>query len=208
MQDMTKIFSIIKTKNIELLKDIISNDKACVNSIDEYGDIPLHMALEDIELVKLLMEAGADVNGQDEFGFTALHKAVEYGNLEIIKFLIKSGADINSKDKERYSPLHIAIISGNIEIIRFLIKKGADVNCKNYCKVTPLHLVPMYLEEEAIEAAELLVEKGGDIEAKDNNGNTFMSIILLEKRLDLMEFAIKKLSGVNNFKIELIHKNT
>jgi ankyrin repeat protein len=49
-----------------------------------------------LEIVKLLLEHGADVNAKTAYE-TALHLAAEKGHLEIVKFLLEHGADVNAK---------------------------------------------------------------------------------------------------------------
>ena len=50
------------------------------------------------EAVKILVEAGADVNAKNEADFTALHGAAFKGLNEIIEYLVAHGADINARD--------------------------------------------------------------------------------------------------------------
>ena len=58
-----------------------------------------------IEIVKFLLENGANINSKDKYGRCPLHFALYEGNqeaqtLEVVKFLIEKGADVNSKDGE------------------------------------------------------------------------------------------------------------
>jgi hypothetical protein len=58
--------------------------------------------------VKLLVEAGADVNAANEAGFTALHGAAYRGWDDVIKFLVEHGANINAQDYKGRTPYRIA----------------------------------------------------------------------------------------------------
>ncbi|WP_223233284.1 ankyrin repeat domain-containing protein [Chitinophaga sp. CF418] len=46
-----------------------------------------------LDVLQILIKAGADVNAQDDRGFTALHRAAEMGHLEVAKALLAAGAD-------------------------------------------------------------------------------------------------------------------
>ena len=90
-------------------------------------DIPLHLAARDgqVEIAQALITAGADVNAQNNSGYTPLHRATN-GNTEIAQALITAGADVNAKDEFGYTPLHWTAIYGYTETVRALITAGAD----------------------------------------------------------------------------------
>jgi len=60
------------------------------------------------EAVKLLVEAGADVNASNEADFTALHAAVFRGWNEVVEYLVKQGANINARDYRGRTPYRLA----------------------------------------------------------------------------------------------------
>lgn len=57
-------------------------------------------------IVEILLQSGARINDADENRKTALHLAVEYGQIEIAKILIDSCASLNPKDETMRTPLH------------------------------------------------------------------------------------------------------
>ena len=81
--------------------------------------------------LRLLLEAGADVNGA--FGNTAslLLGAVGNGNLECAGLLIEAGADVNKTDHQGITPLIGAAFQGSYECLEMVIDAGADVNINN-----------------------------------------------------------------------------
>jgi ankyrin repeat protein len=82
------------------------------------------------DVVKLLLDRGADVNGRDCHGFTALHSAMFTPIIseELVKLLIKRGADVNARGKDGSTQLHYG--SGSW-VASLLMKFGADPNIKN-----------------------------------------------------------------------------
>ncbi|MBW7452474.1 ankyrin repeat domain-containing protein [Paenibacillus sepulcri] len=80
-----------------------------------------------LEMVRLLLESGADANNANWVGVSYLHKAAWLGNLEFAKLLIEFGAELNVVDEESQStPLGWAAKYGKTELVRFLLDKGAN----------------------------------------------------------------------------------
>lgn len=108
------------------------------------------------EIVKLLIEKGADVNAKDRDGWTALLWAIHYEYPEIIKLLVENGADINVKTPDGRTPLTLAIRADMHDTSKYLINKGADVDTKNRATSSVLG---MAIRDEQPEIAKLMIEK-------------------------------------------------
>jgi ankyrin repeat protein len=88
---------------------------------------------DDADAVKLLLDHGADVNGRDEDGDTALLLACGVSNFarpgpEIVKLLLAYHADVNAKDKRGTTPLIAAARHGRLDIVRLLLAAHANIN--------------------------------------------------------------------------------
>lgn len=83
---------------------------------------------ENIDICNLLIEGGVDVNAKDTAGYTALHKALIWGNSKLAKTLIKAGANVNAQTKEGYTPLLFAVERENAEMVKLLLDAGANIN--------------------------------------------------------------------------------
>lgn len=81
-----------------------------------------------LEMLKLLIAAGADVNIRDKFEESPLSECCSDFAPECVKLLIEHGANVNSRDDEGSTPLVSAIIGREPEILRILIESGASVN--------------------------------------------------------------------------------
>ena len=106
-----------------------------------YGKFPLHYA-KSVAIVKLLIEAGADVNAKDNDGDSPLHWV---RNTDVAELLISAGADVNAKNNYGNSVLHVAAEGYKIDLAKLLILAGADVNAKNKWGRSPLDFT--YSEE-------------------------------------------------------------
>lgn len=110
---------------------------------------PIHIAARFgyKEIVKALIENGADINIKGYFGYTALHEACRKNNIDIVNILIKNGADVNIKSgRYGFMPLYLACENNYEEIIDILIKNGANLGLEPNHKVWRLNLP--YREEE------------------------------------------------------------
>ena len=101
----------------------------------------------NLNLVKLLIEHGADVNATYQFGnsnLTALQWLIKPSNypeqINIFLELLKHGADPNKVvDQFKLTPLHIAAREGNSEAIKHLLNNHANISPVDFIRLTPLH---------------------------------------------------------------------
>ena len=98
----------------------------------------------DLELVRTLVEQGANVNGLDtrpevagRNGRRPLNWAALGNDTAMIELLLKLGADINGKNVSGFTPLHHAVEAQAVEAITLLLRKGADPTIKNGRNLTP-----------------------------------------------------------------------
>ena len=95
-----------------------------VNVQLDRGEDPRYVKeMERVEIVRLLMEQGADVTAKDKSLSTPLHLASSLGNPEIVRLSIERGADITAKDGRHRTPLHIACALSRVspEVVFLLI---------------------------------------------------------------------------------------
>mmetsp|Transcript_6413 Transcript_6413/g.13642 ORF Transcript_6413/g.13642 Transcript_6413/m.13642 type:complete len:171 (-) Transcript_6413:373-885(-) len=97
------------------------------------GVTPLMEAahMGDADKVKELIAGGADMNAQDEYGWTALRFAVRSQRFIAAQKLAKAGADVNLASKSGRTPLMSAAGNRLEEMVSFLMKNGADKTIKD-----------------------------------------------------------------------------
>jgi len=88
--------------------------------------------------VQELLEKGAPVDAQDEYGNTPLHAACQGGSTKTAKVLLRHGCDTNIQNLQGNTPLHLCFAFGYDELGEYLIRKGgADLGLRNSCGVLP-----------------------------------------------------------------------
>ncbi|XP_059488524.1 uncharacterized protein LOC132204199 isoform X2 [Neocloeon triangulifer] len=170
-------------KDAELVKDLSGRESA------------LHSAvlLGDMELCKLFVSSGVDVNAKDARGDNALFKACDHHapNTEIIKFLVDSGTDLNHKSSVRgETVLHRAAkFSDSLEVLKLLTENMQEIFTTDDFGNNAL----MYaLDGNREENIEYLLGRNFDLRWSNASGKTALHIAaekcllkFLEKLIDL-----------------------
>jgi ankyrin repeat protein len=104
--------------------------------------------------------------------------AVKNGHTKLASLLLRYGSEWNHQDSSNNTPLHYAAGSGFIECIDLLILHGADVNASNNWKTTPI-MIAMLLNHQGT-VKRLLDEGSVDVNGKDENGNTLLSMLMTD----------------------------
>uniref|UniRef100_A0A0C3TZS3 Uncharacterized protein n=1 Tax=Guillardia theta (strain CCMP2712) TaxID=905079 RepID=A0A0C3TZS3_GUITC len=100
----------------------------------------MHMAAwaGHADVVRKLLEVGADPNAHAMDDMTCLHFACQKGSVACISILIEHQADLEALDrKKKNTPLHMACEKGHIEIVKLLVEAGSNLKAKNKFHKTP-----------------------------------------------------------------------
>ncbi len=144
--------------NLGVVKKLLSLGINVNQQRNPGGTSALWYAVEnsDIEFLRLLIEASANMNIRDDYGRTPLHHAAECCNIGIIRMLVEAGADVKVKDGYGSSMIFYAINNVDLNVLRYFIEAGADVNASeeegghtalDYAKLKKLSDVIFILEQ-------------------------------------------------------------
>ena len=142
-----------------------------LNAKDEYNCAPLLWAARNghIDMLKLLLDKGADVETAGYNGMRALHHVCNSSKEKCVEILLEADANPNATDDANSTPLHWAAARGVLNIVVRLSDKGADPNVATKTGVRPIHKACMYGQAQIVKK---LVEGGADLDAADESGNT------------------------------------
>lgn len=117
----------------------------------------------DYDLVKDLLDQGADPNLVSHFSGPALNEATEYADTTIMQLLIDNGADVNKANLADVPPLHRAIMAwkdGEAKL-RLLLDAGADVTAKDCHGDSALDKARRHDKTEMVQILEAHIKKSG-----------------------------------------------
>jgi Zn-dependent protease with chaperone function len=87
---------------------------------------------EDMEMLRQVVNEGAEINEKDIDGYTALQYAFMWGDISSAEFLIQNGADVNTTDLWGATPLMNAVYNAaDVETVQLLLENGADPTLKD-----------------------------------------------------------------------------
>ena len=134
-----------------------------------------------IEIAKMLIDKGAEIDAIDKRGFTSLHNASYSNNSMAVQLLIENGANVNKKSRSRlYTSLHLACIKGCKSVVEILLQNGvcSVINDKTQSGHTALD----YAHNKGfLEIIHFLIDHGGKSEIYANQLLTAVRVNDLHK---------------------------
>ena len=122
-----------------------------------------------IDVLRMLLDRGADIDSQTTFGASVLHCAMRGNHHKTFKFLLSRGANIETTDHNAFTALHVAAFKGCMRWIFLLCDKGANLQARDNVGGSPLHIAA---KRGKIKCIGVLQERGADIERKDDHGRS------------------------------------
>lgn len=196
----------IDREDVDAVKELLAAGNSANTPIvnGEITSTPLVKACwrRNMEIVQLLVEAGADVNGLEKsrmvnhrgdvhwFIKSPLEEAV-YKDLEIVRYLISKGAKVNERLTNGVTVLNFPAYKGDLETLEVLIAAGGDVNAVDEIGYTPLKHAVMGRKPESIR---VLVAKGAMVNqapTKVNAGETALHIAIGRGFPDIVKLLLE-----------------
>ncbi|CAG8955093.1 hypothetical protein HYFRA_00007108 [Hymenoscyphus fraxineus] len=113
----------------------------------------------DIDVLSQLVESGADLEYENEWGESLLALASRGGHTKVVEYLIQKGAALKSRSTAGWTPLHLAVGQGHVDIVRVLLAHGTPMNIQSSNGWIPLHLATW---QGHINIVSILLEHGAN----------------------------------------------
>jgi len=185
--DKERFFQAAREGDIQTVQSMLGRDPSLVHISNERGLTPLMVAVSSMErnlqVVQILVQAGADVNAQTDDRVTALHMMVdvdgpaETGEVpsQLARVLVHAGANVEQRNRWGHTPLMSAVVGGTHHELQALIDVGANVN-----KLFPSQTYPTFNSGRTTLMAavgdpmkvKLLLQAGASVSATDAHGQT------------------------------------
>lgn len=198
--------SFERMANIEMVKLLIDN-KADVNSINEYGNVPILNVLTygTVEMTKLLIDNGADVGLITGVNILSLmvepeKNNVNTNNIAKAELMIEMGEDVNVNiHPGSYSPIGGSVQWANMEMVQYFLSKGADINDSGLEYIYPLI---MSVEESEYSANNemakfLIVNRKIDLNLTDKYIRTALHWAVIYYNIEITKLLIWAGADVN-----------
>ena len=180
--------------------ELLHRHGADVDVRDHSKDTPLRKAclagVPSVDILRWLLNHGADANAQGYEGWAPLHSAANNGHLQVLRILIEHHADVHIRTDFGQSPLHLAsspwVNRDHVDIMQVLLDHGANPNARDNDGSTPLHhsswwQKPGYASQQGtVEGSRLLLKHGAIMDAEDNEGRTPLQLALAHGRYDIV----------------------
>eukprot|EP00882_Tetradesmus_deserticola_P005938 GHRQ01006253.1.p1 GENE.GHRQ01006253.1~~GHRQ01006253.1.p1 ORF type:complete len:377 (+),score=136.97 GHRQ01006253.1:295-1425(+) len=157
-----------------------------LDAADGNGLRPLHLAAitNRLEIVKLLIDKGANPTKQDDEGDVPLHWAATKGHTEMMEMLMDRGSAVDAGNKGGWTALHRAALTGRLPACRLLLRRGAGLNSITKDGRTALHLAAL---QNQLGVMELLLGLGAGTHFRDCRGATAAELCITDTGRGLIQ---------------------
>lgn len=181
-----------------------------IKNFSDKKRFPLHFAVlkNNLDIVKALIDAHAEVNKQDWDNYSPLHFCGQTGFVEGAQILLTYGAAINIQSRKKETPIMIAVQYDQFNMVKFLIETHADVQKtaigifkKKFFFIMFFNLLyfnrsPLFYANIG-SIAGILIDSGAAIEHKDDDGMTALHSSAERGKVEVCKVLIEKGAQVN-----------
>lgn len=198
----TAVYEAAKAGHAEVLRELLSAGAAADVRTEKHKWTPLGQAarLNRFACVKMLLDHGADPNLKGHFDHAPLAEAAHHGNLGIVELLLDHGADIETTAGRGYRPLAIAAHQGKDDVVKLLVTRGANIEAIGFSDIkadfsfTALIRAAQYGRSSTVA---VLAELGADVNARDNDDRTALTLATWENHKETVAMLIQKGANIN-----------
>jgi ankyrin repeat protein len=217
----TALHLATKTGSLEAIKLLLARG-ARVNQTTLRGDTALHIAVlyavaqprqmitekdpkihnKSLQVIRLLLENGANMNASSSFVSTPLHLAISSDRNDLCRLLLESGPgrsrpDANTPDTRGNTPLQRIVEGENVQLAKWVLNAGGNVNVKKPENGRmPLHTATLTGNTDM---AKVLLEHGAEVNGKETNGTTPLQIAATHRLYEIAKLLIDRGADITPF---------
>ncbi|XP_056000947.1 serine/threonine-protein phosphatase 6 regulatory ankyrin repeat subunit A-like isoform X2 [Ostrea edulis] len=194
-ENIATLISLAKRGMLTSIDPFVQKNEL-VDTVDSTKRSLLYFACENghIDVVRLLISFGANINACDSSGKSPLSVAAENRFHSIVEALISAGADTNTSDYSGRTCLHYAAKSGSFETVDLLLKHRDTVYKPDIEGVTPLHLG---VKHGSIKIAQCFLVYGIDVNECDLQNTSPLFVAIAKAQSEIADFLIRHGADVN-----------
>ena len=195
---MTALHVACYTINCAMVAQVLSHGPSLEARADGLTPLLAAVSTGDAEIVRLLLDAGAEVAapslGHVGSGESALHIAVAYYKPLLLPLLLQHGADVDaaSRSAPGRTALHVAAQYGNVEAVGILIAAGARVSARDADGATALHLAAY---NGHAKSANVLLQHGAEVSATDQSGEVPLYLAAVQGECSMASLLLDNGAG-------------
>lgn len=200
----------INIKSNKTILKLLLNAGASVHVRDKEDLTPLYTALrwKDIDVIKILIDAGADVNDVcTKNRSTALHCAVQNNSVSRTEYLLSQGANVNFKDNNKLTPLHYVTLYNQLDshfnVAEILLKNKANIDAQYEFGRTPFYRL---ICQANVRIVQLFLNYKSKINIPGKSGHIPLFEAICTKNFEDVKLLVTHGSDIN--KINLIDGST
>jgi len=186
----TDITTAIDSGYVDQVLDILEKNPDLLNSKDTDALTPLNRAAYkgQTEIVKLLLERGADASIGDNENSQPIHNAAVAGHMDVLEILLESGVDIDARDANGNTALIFSLIYSQSETTDWLIDKGADLEISNNDNVNPLIYASL---RGRLDVLKKITAGGADLNQQAQSGRTALTYAAGNNHMEVAEYLLQ-----------------
>ncbi|KAJ3572718.1 hypothetical protein NPX13_g4955 [Xylaria arbuscula] len=195
----TVLRTAVSGGDIHLVKLLVSRG-ADVHLPLNKGESILALAVEkhgSIELLQYLLDSGADINGQDRTGVTALYEASDQLANAHFRLLLERGADVNVQGGKYGNALQAACRCNALELVQLLLARGVDVNAQGGFYGNALQAAVNSASNRDLSVVKLLLDKGADVNAQGGEYGNALLAACMKGALKIIKLLLNRGADVN-----------
>ncbi len=186
IKTVRKMLEKVKQDRIEGVLDVVDTDKNTALGLSIYRG--------DVEIIKALIDAGADVNFAGDISGSPLSRAAREGFTDCVKVLLEAGANPVGAEYS-YKPLMNAAIGGHVDCLEMLLDAGADPNEIGYQGYTPLMFAALGHKGAVVK---FLLESGARVNMQKQNGINALMVAAGAGDTDIVRYLTNAGADINH----------